>query len=98
LTIASGKTVRMSGLLPHVTAIDAPRRILGYRQLRHYGPLPFARNLTAHEFHYSTETNGTGDQLFVASDATGQRLLPMGQVIGKVCGSYAHIIDAGAST
>lgn len=93
LTDADGKTHAMTGLLPHHSRIDAPRRTLGYRLLRHQGPLPFARALSGHEFHYSSITGPKAPQLFVAVDAVGQRIGPMGSVIGKVCGSYAHVID-----
>lgn len=96
LTDADGITHAMSGLLPHSTSIDRPNRTLGYRYLRHQGPLPFARTLTGHEFHYSSETNRTAQQLFVSTDSGGSRPQPLGQVVGKVCGSYAHIIDVGA--
>lgn len=94
LTDAQGETHRMAGLLPHTTKIDQPRRTLGYRQLRHQGPLPFARNLRGHEFHYSSQSEPQGEQLFSASDAEGARLRPMGTVQNRVCGSYAHVIDS----
>lgn len=97
LTDHEGDRHAMTGLLPHATKIDRPRRALGYRQLRHQGPLPFARTLAGHEFHYSEQdgTDSSGQHLFTATDSTGKRLPPMGLAIGKVCGSYAHIIDAG---
>ncbi len=98
LTNAEGKAFKMTGLLPQSSTIDQPRRMLGYRYLRHQGPLPFAAALTGHEFHYSSETDATGAQLFSASDAMGTRLRPMGQVVGRVCGSYAHVIDVGSQT
>lgn len=98
LTDAEGKTHNMLGLLPHATCIDAPRRSLGYRQLRHQGPLPFARNLRGHEFHYSSGGEPEGQQLFSAADAAGNRLRPMGTVLGRVCGSYAHVIDVSEGT
>ncbi|MBU1176194.1 MAG: cobyrinate a,c-diamide synthase [Alphaproteobacteria bacterium] len=93
LTDAEGITHEMAGLLPHHSRIDRPHRTLGYRLLRHQGPLPFARALSGHEFHYSTSSGPAGQQLFVAADAAGNRLGPMGSVIGRVCGSYAHVID-----
>lgn len=93
LTTQAGETFEMAGLLPHSTRIDKPRRSLGYRQLRHLGPLPFARTLRGHEFHYSADTEPVGEQLFAATDAMGRRLRPMGSVAGRVCGSYAHVID-----
>ncbi len=83
----------MTGLLPHHSRIDNPRRTLGYRHLRHWGPLPFAPSLTGHEFHYSSASGSAAPPLFEASDAMGNDIGPMGSVIGRVCGSYAHIID-----
>lgn len=98
LTDKYGATHKMTGLLPHATTIDRPRRTLGYRQLKNRGPLPFGEHLNGHEFHYSTQTEAAPAPLFEARDATGMPLAPMGSVHGKVCGSYAHIIDvAGAS-
>lgn len=96
LTDKEGKVHPMTGLLPHSTSMANPLRTLGYRYLRHQGPLPFSRSLTGHEFHYSTQSNLTASQLFTASDTAGGRPHAMGQVVGKVCGSYAHVIDVGA--
>ncbi len=93
LTDADGGTHKMTGLLPHHSRIDKPNRTLGYRLLRHQGPLPFARALSGHEFHYSSASGPKAPQLFVAADASGKRLGPMGSVAGRVCGSYAHVID-----
>lgn len=95
LTDAEGGTHRMAGLLPLKTRIDRPQRVLGYRLLRHHGPLPFARQLSGHEHHYSSEDKGEGPGLFVAvTDARGRRLPPLGLALGRVCGSFAHVIDA----
>lgn len=96
LTDREGNVHPMAGLLPHTTSMANPLRTLGYRYLRHQGPLPFSRTLTGHEFHYSSEDGLTASQLFTASDAGGGRPHGMGQVVGKVCGSYAHVIDVGA--
>ena len=49
---------------------------------------------TGHEFHYSTATPSRAAPLFAATDALGEPLPPMGAVIGRVMGSYAHVIDA----
>jgi cobyrinic acid a,c-diamide synthase len=92
LTDASGATHRMSGLLPIRTDISRPRRTLGYRRLTHASPLPWPRDLRGHEFHYSAGNDGT--PLFSATDATGTVLPQMGAVVGRVMGSYAHVIDA----
>jgi cobyrinic acid a,c-diamide synthase len=98
LVDAAGVTHRMAGLLPVSTRIDAPRRTLGYRRLTHWSPLPFPRALTGHEFHYSSSgVSGGLAPLFSATDATGAVLPPMGAVLGRVMGSYAHVIDTGES-
>ena len=91
LTDKAGATHRMTGLLPIVTDISRPKRTLGYRRLHHTGVLPWPADLMGHEFHYST--GGAGTPLFTATDALGTPLLPMGAVLGRVMGSYAHVID-----
>ena len=89
---ASGVPHRMTGLLPVRTDISRPKRTLGYRRLNHHSPLPWPRDLLGHEFHYSA--GGSGDPLFTATDAAGTSLPPMGAVVGRTMGSYAHVIDA----
>lgn len=93
LTDKTGASHPMSGLLPHETRIDRPRRVLGYRRLTHQSPLPFPRALTGHEFHYSSARKTHGTPLFQATDALGETLPPMGLVHGRIMGSYAHVID-----
>lgn len=93
ITDKSGATHAMSGLLPHETRIDRPRRILGYRRLTHTSPLPFPAQLTGHEFHYSSARRTHGTPLFSATDALGEAQPPMGIIDGRVMGSYAHVID-----
>lgn len=85
----------MSGLLPHVTRIDRPKRVLGYRRLIHESALPWPQGLNSHEFHYSSARQTGLPALFEALDAEGVRQLPMGAVVNRVMGSYAHVI-AGA--
>ena len=93
LTDASGATHPMAGLLPISTRIDRPRRTLGYRRLTHDSPLPWPKSLTGHEFHYSSSTAPGAATLFSATDALGTQLPPSGAVIGRVMGSYMHVID-----
>ena len=88
----SGTPYKMAGMLPVITDISRPKRTLGYRRLRQSGGLPWPRDLLGHEFHYSS--GGAGEPLFEATDAAGTRLPPMGSVVGRVMGSYAHVIDA----
>lgn len=93
LTDRAGTAYPMAGLLPHETRIDRPKRVLGYRRLAHRSPLPFPAELAGHEFHYSSARRTHGTPLFAATDALGESLPPMGLVVGRVMGSYAHVID-----
>jgi len=56
--------------------------------------LPWPKNLSGHEFHYSTGSPHKLPALFMAKNALGNELAPMGAVSGRVIGSYAHVIDA----
>ena len=90
---ADGTSHAMAGLLPVTTSFAKRKLQLGYRQLK---PLsgPWTSNLRGHEFHYSTITSqSSADPLFHASDAAGNDLGPIGQRVGNVMGSYAHIIS-----
>ncbi|MEM9267390.1 MAG: cobyrinate a,c-diamide synthase [Pseudomonadota bacterium] len=83
----------MSGLLPIETSFADPRRQLGYRHLSHSSALPWPKFLVGHEFHYSRLTHaGSAPALFEAQDATNNPLGAMGCQLGRVCGSYAHVI------
>ena len=87
----------MAGLLPVTTRIDRPKRVLGYRRLAQAGHLPWPERLSGHEFHYSAARPTRLAPLFAATDALGEPQPPMGAVDGRVMGSYAHVIDAGAA-
>jgi cobyrinic acid a,c-diamide synthase len=93
LTDREGKTHAMTGLLPVQSRIDRPRRTLGYRRLTHASALPWPENLRGHEFHYSSANPTNLPPLFEATDAAGEPLPPMGARMGKVMGSYAHVIS-----
>jgi cobyrinic acid a,c-diamide synthase len=83
----------MAGLLPLTTSFAKRKLSLGYRQIV---PLagPFKSPMRGHEFHYSTiESQGKTEALFSARDAAGNDLGKIGQRIGNVMGSYAHIIS-----
>ena len=90
----AGQGHAMAGLLPVTTRIDRPKRILGYRRLIHSGDLPWPGHLNGHEFHYSSARQSRLTPLFAATDALGEAMPPMGAVIGRTMGSYAHVIDA----
>jgi cobyrinic acid a,c-diamide synthase len=92
----SGATHAMTGLLPATTRIDRPKRTLGYRRLTHASPLPWPAALNGHEFHYSSARQSRLSPLFAATDALGDALPDMGAQIGRVMGSYAHVIALAA--
>jgi cobyrinic acid a,c-diamide synthase len=84
----------MAGLVPLTTSFAARKLSLGYREMRHAGSLPFPPTLRGHEFHYSTlVAQGAGEPLFEVRDAAGHQLPPAGLRVGRVMGSYLHVID-----
>lgn len=97
---ADGTTHAMAGLLPLGTTFEARKLHLGYRRLVLIADTPLApihTKFKGHEFHYATVTNeGPGPHLFDAFDAEGQKLGPVGQAVGNVCGSFVHLIDREA--
>ena len=88
-----GHRHRMAGLLRLETSFADPRLSLGYRTLTALGG-PFAGRLAGHEFHYAETRTAKGDPLFEAQDAEGAALPAMGLIKERVCGSFAHLIDA----
>lgn len=95
MTDADGTRHEMAGLLRLETSFARRKLSLGYRVLR-ADTGPFVGTFSGHEFHYSTEVSAHGTPLFAASNAEGVDLPPMGLRNGRVCGSYAHVIDRGA--
>lgn len=97
LTDAAGTTHPMTGLLPLATSFATRKLHLGYRRLTPLPGAPWAKPLTAHEFHYSTlVAEGDAERLFAADDAAGMPLPAMGLRRGRVMGSYAHVIAEAA--
>ena len=92
LVDAEGGRHAMAGLLPLETSFATRRLHLGYRHLMATAG-PFAGQWTAHEFHYATTLRAEGPALFAARDAEGAALPDMGLSVGRVSGSFAHLID-----
>ncbi|HUF86396.1 MAG TPA: cobyrinate a,c-diamide synthase [Thermohalobaculum sp.] len=91
---ADGHAHAMANLVPLTTSFAARQLSLGYREMRHDGALPFPPTLRGHEFHYSTlVTQGAGTPLFEVRDAAGHQLPSAGLRLGRVMGSYLHVID-----
>ena len=97
LTDAEGRQHAMLDLLPLVTSFAERRLHLGYRRIEMLGDLPFAgvARLRGHEFHYSSVQQEDGaEALFRGSDARGEGEALSGLRIGRVCGSFLHVVDA----
>lgn len=94
---ANGARHAMAGLLPLETSFAARKLHLGYRTLELAADSPLGQKGTrfkGHEFHYATiVSEGEGEPLFDARDAMGASLGLIGQRIGTVFGSFAHLID-----
>lgn len=96
LTDAAGVRHAMLGLLPLETSFAKPRLQLGYRRIGALGDLPFVGHgsLRGHEFHYSSVVREGGDgPLFFCSDARGEETREVGARVGRVCGSFLHVVD-----
>ncbi|MGE5546657.1 MAG: cobyrinate a,c-diamide synthase [Solirubrobacterales bacterium] len=97
LTDAEGRAHAMAGLLPVDTSFASRRLHLGYRRasLGWDGPLGRAgQAFRGHEFHFATVT-GEGDAppLFTVADAAGTPLGSAGRRVGRVMGSFVHLLD-----
>lgn len=101
LTDADGHSHAMAGLLPVDTSFAQRRRRLGYRRITSLADSalgPAGCRFRGHEFHYSSEVarDGAAAQLFAAADAAGTDLGPAGCHVGRVFGSYLHLVDRAA--
>lgn len=90
---AVGTRHAMLGLLPLDTSFKTRRRHLGYRRVEMKG-FPWSGGMTAHEFHYaSIVREGDAERLMTARDARGEDLGAMGLRVGRIGGSFLHLID-----
>lgn len=99
LSDADANTHVMAGLLPIATSFATRRRHLGYRRMEALVDTPLgpkSSRFRGHEFHYSVQVKDATPPLFAATDAAGADLGPAGICIGRVFGSYLHLIDAEA--
>lgn len=89
---ADGNQHQMLGLLPVSTSFKARKLHLGYRTLTaRSGPLK-GHQIPAHEFHYASITGCDAPNLFEAKDSMGTPLGMIGHSIGRISGSFAHVI------
>jgi cobyrinic acid a,c-diamide synthase len=97
LADANGVGHAMAGLLPLETSFADRRRHLGYRAVTAAGDSPLGAEglcYTGHEFHYATVVaEGPAEPLFTVADARGNNLGHAGLAVGRVAGSFIHLID-----
>jgi cobyrinic acid a,c-diamide synthase len=101
LVDSEGQRQRMAGLLPLETSFAERKLHLGYRAVTLRGealPLGVAGSFyRGHEFHYARIlSEARTEPLFEASDSRGRDLGPSGQRVGRVFGSFVHLIDRAA--
>ncbi|HJS30540.1 MAG TPA: cobyrinate a,c-diamide synthase [Alphaproteobacteria bacterium] len=93
----SGTKHAMAGLLPLESSFAARRLHLGYRAVRLIGDVAWAGHGEAfrgHEFHFASVVDeGKGEPLFASHDARGAPLGPTGRRVGRVMGSFVHLVD-----
>lgn len=92
---AQGTAHKMAGLLPLETSFAERKLHLGYRAIK-IASGPFAGAWTGHEFHYATTLRADGPCLARAQDAEGTDLGDQGLQVGRVQGSFLHLIDRAA--
>lgn len=101
LVDSDGERQRMAGLLPLETSFAERRLHLGYRAVTLQGAVPSlgpaGSGFRGHEFHYARILSEAGaDALFDVSDARHRDLGAAGQRVGRVFGSFVHLIDRAA--
>ena len=97
LTDANGAAHAMAGLLPLATTFAERGLTLGYRGAATLagGPLGAAgAAYRGHEFHYARVLREDGDAaLFRCADSRGRDLGPAGRRVGRIQGSFVHLVD-----
>ena len=97
LVDADGGSHAMAGLLPVATTFAERGLTLGYRSARNLSDGPLGREgagFRGHEFHYARVVREDGDEaLFRCTDARGRDLGPAGRRVGRIMGSFVHLVD-----
>jgi cobyrinic acid a,c-diamide synthase len=101
LVDAEGQRQRMTELLPLETSFAERKLHLGYRAVTLRGEVPplgaAGSGFRGHEFHYARILSEAGaEPLFASSDARHRDLGAAGQRVGRVFGSFVHLIDRAA--
>jgi cobyrinic acid a,c-diamide synthase len=92
---ADGRRHAMAGLLPIETSFAKRRLNLGYRRVTWRADMPFAPRGAVnigHEYHHATLIGPEGDPIADATDAEGQAIGAIGSRMGRVTGSFFHLV------
>lgn len=96
-----GKWHEMAGVLPVETSFADRKLHLGYRRIETLAPSalgPAGARYRGHEFHYATVTSEDDSApLFRARNARGDDLGSCGMTLGRVSGSFMHLVDREAT-
>ena len=90
----------MAGLLGLVTSYEKRRFHLGYRSAKLTAAMPGyapGTQLRGHEFHYSTILDAPDPPLADVTDADGNPVPETGSALGRVTGSFFHMIARAGS-
>ena len=94
---SSGTGYGMLGFLPVQTSFAERSLHLGYRDVRTLNVSPLGEekiSFRGHEFHYATVIEEAGaPPLFDVGNAAGDALGATGLIVGRVAGSFIHLID-----
>ena len=94
---STGARHQMAGLLPLESSFARPKLSLGYREAVVVGDGPLGRagaTYRGHEFHYAQATvPDDGPALFQLRDSADSALGAAGLAIGRVGGSFIHLVD-----
>ncbi len=95
---ASGQHHAMTGLLGHATSFAKRELHLGYRTARLLSDNILGRHgavVRGHEFHYASLTSAGDDEPFAElADGEGRALGKAGGRLGRVSGTFFHVIAA----
>ena len=92
LVDGAGTRHAMLDLLPVETSFANPRRHLGYRRITLAAETPLGSagaSYRGHEFHFASETARADVPPFCTRDGQGAA----GAIVGRVFGSFLHLID-----
>lgn len=97
---ATGHRHALAGLLPVETSYAKRKLHLGYRIARLRDDSVLGKRgtkLVGHEFHYASVCAGTASEpaLAAVTDAEGTEFGPAGHRLGRVSGSFFHVVARG---